>query len=80
MSQAWTFASTNRIPDLPLDPPESEYERYENKWELWLDKHYDPETNTIFGLNYGDNDINLVLTDRYWDQFMNEVVYGLGDE
>jgi hypothetical protein len=67
------------MPGPPINPPTSDFEKYEGKWEAWLDSHYDKETNTIFGLDYSAQDIGDVLYDRYWEQFMKDVVYPVYD-
>jgi hypothetical protein len=76
MSQSWTFANAHTwMPGLPINPPTSDYEKYEGEWEVWLDENYDRQTNTIFGMNYNDADIEDTLYDRYWQRFMEEVIY-----
>jgi hypothetical protein len=80
MSQSWTFANAHSwYPDLPIDPPTTDYDRYESRWEQWLDDNYDKETNTIFGLSCKDQDIDDVLYDKFWDKFMDEVIYAQYD-
>ena len=63
--------------DLPIDPPESEYHKYEYKWERWLNDNYDKETKTIFGIDAEDDD---KLYDALWDKFMDETVYNSWDD
>jgi len=68
---SWTFASSPWDRDLPIDPPESEYDKYEYKWEQWLEDNYDKKTKTVFGVDSTDND---KLYDELWEQFMDEMV------
>lgn len=77
MSQGWYFGNRGWYPDLPIDPPESEYHKYEHKWERWLNDNYDKETKTIFGIDAEDDD---KLYDALWDKFMDETVYNSWDD
>lgn len=73
----WTFASDPWDRDLPINPPTTDYDRYEYKWEGWLNDNYDKETKTIFGIDAEDDD---KLYDELWDKFMDEMVYNSYDD
>ena len=77
MSQGWYFGNRDWYPDLPIDPPTTDYDRYEYKWEAWLNDNYDKETKTIFGIDAEDDD---KLYDELWDKFMDEKVYSSYDD
>lgn len=67
----WSFASHGRwMPEPPIDPPVTDFDRYEHQWERWLDDNYDKATHTVFGV---DADDNYELSDKLWDKFMDEM-------
>lgn len=69
---SWNFNyGYHNMPEPPVDPPESDFDKYEYQWEWWLNDNYDKETNTICGV---DADNNEELEDKLWDRFMDEVV------
>lgn len=68
----WSFANAHYwVPDLPIDPPTTEYDKYEYQWDEWLNENYDKETDTIFGVDANDNQ---ALHDELWEKFMKEVI------
>ena len=52
-------------------PSDSDRDKYDNQYDAWLNEHFDPATNTIFGIPH----------DEAWDdgdlfeQFMDEKNY-----
>ena len=69
---SWSFANAHYwIPDLPIDPPATEYDKYEYQWDEWLNDNYDEETDTIFGVDANDN---AALYHDLWEKFMKEVI------
>lgn len=76
MSQGWHFGNNSWYPDLPIDPPTTEYDKYEYQWEDWLNENYDKETKTVFGI---DSEDDQKLHDELWEKFMDEVVRSVYD-
>lgn len=69
---SWTFANAHDwMPEPPIDPPMTDFDKYEYQWEYWLNDNYDEKTHTVFGI---DNDDNDELMDKLWDKFMAEVI------
>ena len=64
----WTFANAHDwVPDLPLDPPVSDFEKHEARFDQWLSDNYDKETDTVFGVpndEAWDDETLLMAPDR----------------
>lgn len=70
---SWSFANAhNWIPEPPIDPPVTDWDRYEYEWDQWLHDNYDEDTKTIFGVDSEDDD---ELYDKLWDKFMEDVIH-----
>ena len=69
---SWSWSpGPDWVPDLRLDPPVTDFEKYEHQFEQWLSDNYDKDTDTVFGVPNDD----AYDDEKLFDRFMYEVIY-----
>ena len=67
----WNIArGDNWVPDLPTSQPDTDFDKYGDRFELWLDENYDVLTDSVFGV---PND-SAYTDEMLFEKFMDEVI------